>query len=263
MDVWIGREGERHGPYREEDVRQWLRTGQLSRDDLGWYDGLADWQPLAVLFADELSAPPGQAQPPAMPPPVAPAAASVPPASQLEPSYASFGQRLAAWIIDYLILSVIGALIAVPMHAYDTVHQMMQAMQDGSSSAEALAQYSAALRPFSLVLIVLGYVYYLGFEASRWQATPGKLALKLRVTDQDGRRASVGRVAARNVVRLLNLVTSLIPFICYIAVAWTQRRQGLHDLLAKTLVLQGRAGEEPVASRDDAPPRPDSGSFSA
>jgi hypothetical protein len=51
MEVWIGRDGERHGPYQgRPDKRQWLRSGQVSRDDLAWYEGLADWQPLSVLF---------------------------------------------------------------------------------------------------------------------------------------------------------------------------------------------------------------------
>ena len=50
MEIWIGRDGERHGPYKEDDVRQWLRSGQVSPKDLAWYEGLADWQPLSVLF---------------------------------------------------------------------------------------------------------------------------------------------------------------------------------------------------------------------
>ena len=56
MEVWIGRDGERHGPYKEVDVRQWLRTGQVSAQDLGWYEGMADWQPLSSLFPDDVRA---------------------------------------------------------------------------------------------------------------------------------------------------------------------------------------------------------------
>ena len=58
MEIWIGRNGERNGPYKEADVRQWLRNGQASGDDLGWYEGLADWQPLSSLFPEELAAAP-------------------------------------------------------------------------------------------------------------------------------------------------------------------------------------------------------------
>lgn len=254
MEVWIGREGERHGPYQEEDVRQWLRSGELSRDDLGWYAGMADWQPLATLFPDALKEDPEQLAAPSTPPPSEPPLAPppAPPSAAALADYATFWQRFAAWLLDYLILGVIGALIAVPMHAYEILQQVVDAMRE-SADAAVMNQYAAALRSFSLVLVVLGFVYYVAFEASKWQATPGKLALRLRVCDLDGQRLTLGRSAARNGVRLLNAVTSLIPFICYIAVAWTARKQGLHDLLAKTLVLNGLASDGPAA----APPGPD------
>ena len=58
MEIWIGRDGERHGPYKEDDVRQWLRSGQVSPADLAWYEGLADWQPLSVLFPGEAGSAP-------------------------------------------------------------------------------------------------------------------------------------------------------------------------------------------------------------
>ncbi|WP_266184071.1 hypothetical protein [Dyella humicola] len=49
---------------------------------------------------------------------------------------------------------------------------------------------------------------------------------------------SIGSRAARNTVRLINVITSLILFVCYIALAWSQRNQGLRDLLARTLAVQ-------------------------
>ncbi|MET0332163.1 MAG: RDD family protein [Dyella sp.] len=263
MEVWIGREGERHGPYQEEDVRQWLRSGELSRDDLGWYAGLADWQPLAILFADALKEIPEQRldEPtPPSPPPITPLPTT--PAVAAPADYATFWQRFAAWLLDYLILGVIGALIAVPMNAYGILQQVVDAMRE-SADAAVINQYAAALRPFSLVLVVLGFVYYAVFEASKWQATPGKMALRLRVCDLDGKRLTLGRSAARNGVRLLNAVTSLIPFICYIAVAWTARKQGLHDLLAKTLVLNGLASDGPAVTPPGPERRHGGGSLSA
>jgi len=189
---------------------------------------------------------------PPSPPPIAAAPEASTPSVAARAEYAAFWQRFAAWLLDYLILGVIGALIAVPMNAYGILQQVVDAMRE-SADAAVMNQYAAALRPFSLVLVVLGFVYYAAFEASKWQATPGKLALRLRVCDLDGKRLTLGRSAARNGVRLLNAVTSLIPFVCYIAVAWTARKQGLHDLLAKTLVLNGLASDGPTV----VPPGPD------
>lgn len=254
MDVWIGRDGERHGPYPESDIRQWLRSGEVSGADLGWYDGLADWQPLAVLFPDEVR---GSA-----PPPLAAPTSPLPPPIDAVPqnNYASFWQRFGAWVIDLLILIVPNLIVFYALGGLDAYRHLMTQMQSGLDMA-AVQQYVIATRPASIACVVIGFVYYSWFEASKWQATPGKRALKMRVTDLQDGRLSLGRSATRNAVRLTNLVIWLIPFVCYVAVAWTRRKQGLHDLLAHTLVVDGRVGEPRPIS-----PRPSStrgGSFHA
>ncbi len=236
MEIWIGRDGERHGPYQEDDVRQWLRSGQLSREDLAWYEGLADWQPVSVLFPDEAHSTPAIPAPPSLPPLPSPTAATL-------EDCAGFWKRFAAWVIDYLILLVPIFAIALSMGAVTAFEHLMAQIQDGTVPALALEEYAKAVRPATMWALLVGYLYYAFFECSIWQATPGKLALGLRVTDLEGRRITLGRSLARNAVRLTNVLTALIPFVCYVAVAWTARKQGFHDLLAKTLVLNGRAGE--------------------
>lgn len=260
MEVWIGRDGERHGPYKEADVRQWLRSGQVSREDLAWYDGLADWQPLSVLFPDEVRAPaPEQtSEAPAFTAP--PVATPLPrtTSAALE-DYAGFWKRFGAWVIDYLILMVPITIIALSMGATDAFEHLMAQMHSGTATAVAVAEYSKAIRPVSIIAMIIGFVYYVAFECSKLQATPGKLAVGLRVTDLNGQRLGVGRSVARNVIRLVNVITALLPFICYIVVAWTERKQGLHDMMARTLVLNGRASE----FKPDATPADKSNSFSA
>jgi uncharacterized RDD family membrane protein YckC len=249
MEVWIGRDGERHGPYKEEDIRQWLRSGQVSPTDLAWYEGLADWQPLSVLFPDALAATAPTANPAE--------ATAIPPlptltAASLE-DYAGFWQRTGAWILDYLILLVPSSLVAMNMGAMAAVERLMTQMQAGITPA-AITEYIQAVRPVGLVVIVIGFLYYALFECSKWQATPGKMALRLRVTREDGSRIGIGRSMGRNAIRLANAIIWVIPFIFYIAVAWTRRKQGLHDMLAGTLVLNGRASEfkpTPTAGSSD------------
>ena len=102
MEIWIGRDGERHGPYKEEDVRQWMRSGQVSAKDLAWYEGLADWQPLSVLFPDEV---PHAATP--ADPYAAPTAPLLPQTTTaaLE-DHAGFWKRVAAYMLDAIILYI-------------------------------------------------------------------------------------------------------------------------------------------------------------
>jgi len=251
MEVWIGRDSERHGPYKEAEVREWLRSGQLSPADLGWYEGLADWQPLSVLFPlDKPAAAPASApafEPFTPPLPQQPAATTY--------DYAGFWQRFGAWVIDLVVLLVPWTIAFYAFGGMDAYKHFLEQAQSGADMATALSQYAMNSRGASVATVLIGFIYYTVFEASKWQATPGKLALRLRVTDMQGHGLNMGRSAARNAVRLLNLILWVIPMVCYLAAAWTQRKQGLHDLVASTLVLNGRASEPTVAQtsqgRDD------------
>jgi uncharacterized RDD family membrane protein YckC len=239
MEVWIGRSGERHGPYQEEQVREWLRSGQLSPDDLGWYEGLADWQPLSVLYSQDKPAP---APNPYGPPPLQPQQQQ---ASVAYFDYAGFWQRFGAWVIDLIILMIPSMIAMYLLGGMEAYRHLLEQLQSNADMTTVFRDYATATETASVTSLVFTYVYYTIFEASKWQATPGKLALRLRVTDVHGHRLSLGRSAARNVVRLLTLIFGLIPLICYLAIAWTQRKQGLHDLWAGTYVLNGTAQEQP------------------
>lgn len=239
MEVWIGRTGERHGPYQEEQIKEWLRSGQLSPDDLGWYDGLADWRPLSLLFPQDKPAP---APNPYGPPPLQqPRQASS--AAYLD--YAGFWQRFGAWVIDLIILMIPSMLVTYAFGGLEAYKHLLDQIQVGADMAVALRDYAKATEGASVASLALTFLYYMFFEASKLQATPGKLALRLRVTDVRGQRITAGRSAARNIVRLLGAVFGLIPVVCYLAITWTQHKQGLHDLWAGTYVLNGTAQEQP------------------
>ena len=247
MEIWIGRDGERHGPYKEDDVRQWLRSGQVSRDDLGWYEGLADWQPLSVLFADEV---------PVMPPPFA--AATTPSALPSTTTvaledYAGFWKRVAAYILDAIILYIPGTLIQKMMGGDVAEATMKQAQQAAPGDLHvlmaAMNQYYTTMLPAVLLITVITWLYFAFCESSAWQATPGKLALGIRVTDMQGARISLPRALGRYPAKYLSAIVLGIGFLM---VGWTRRKQGLHDMIAGTLVLNGRASDFRPASTSAA-----------
>jgi uncharacterized RDD family membrane protein YckC len=242
MEVWIGRNGERHGPYQEEQVKEWLRSGQLSPDDLGWYEGLADWRPLSLLFPQDKPAP---APNPYGPPPLQQTQQAQPAGRTIHFDYASFWQRFGAWVIDLLILMIPSMLVTYALGGVEAYKHLLDQIQAGADMATALRDYAKATEGANVASLVITFLYYMLFEASKMQATPGKLALRLRVTGLNGQRITLGRSAARNIVRLLGAVFGLIPIVCYLAITWTQRKQGLHDLWASTFVLNGTAQEQP------------------
>jgi Tfp pilus assembly major pilin PilA len=87
-------------------------------------------------------------------------------------------------------------------------------------------------------------------ESSSLQATVGKLALGIKVTDMQGERISFGRALGRAVCRIISNFTF---FIGYVVAAFTARRQTLHDMIASTLVVRKRFEPEAVASAGPAP----------
>lgn len=136
--------------------------------------------------------------------------------------YAGFWIRFVAYLIDGIILAV----VTVPL-----------AFVFGESPLDPAA--SAAYGISDFLNLVIGIAYFVGFEGSSKQATPGKMAFGLIVTDESGGRISYPRALGRYFAKILS---TLILFIGFIMVAFTEKKQGLHDLLASTFVVKGEPG---------------------
>jgi uncharacterized RDD family membrane protein YckC len=89
----------------------------------------------------------------------------------------------------------------------------------------------------TIILLVFGSWLYEAFmESSSYQATLGKMIFGMKVTDLSGNRISFERATGRHFAKWLS---TMILGIGYIMVGFTERKQGLHDLLAGTLVRRG------------------------
>ena len=85
-----------------------------------------------------------------------------------------------------------------------------------------------------VTLVVFGSWLYEAFMlSSPYQATLGKMIFGMKVTDVYGNRISFARATGRHFGKWLS---TAILGIGYVMVAFTQRKQGLHDILAETLV---------------------------
>jgi uncharacterized RDD family membrane protein YckC len=98
--------------------------------------------------------------------------------------------------------------------------------------------YAAANFISSINQCMTWWVYFAVLESSEWQATLGKRVCGLRVEDEFGNRISFARATGRYFAKILS---GLILGIGFIMVAFTRRKQGLHDLLAGTLVTRKQA----------------------
>ena len=80
-----------------------------------------------------------------------------------------------------------------------------------------------------------GWLYYTLMESSRFQGTLGKMAVQIKVTDLDGNRISFGQATGRHFGKFLSAILLGIGFIM---VAFTEKKQGLHDVMAGCLVVR-------------------------
>ncbi|KPF63416.1 RDD family protein [Porphyrobacter sp. AAP60] len=138
--------------------------------------------------------------------------------------YAGFWIRVLAYIIDFIPLVIIGVVLAFVSG---------QPLMDADPAAPVYGWGD-------LMNLVIGIAYFVGFESSAYQATPGKMALGLIVVDTEGRRISPLRALGRYLAKIPSAMILLIGFIM---VAFTERKQGLHDYIASTLVVKGKPGE--------------------
>ena len=84
---------------------------------------------------------------------------------------------------------------------------------------------------------ILGWLYYALMEGSAKQATLGKMALGIVVTDTQGRRVSFTRATGRYFGKI---ISGIILYIGFIMIAFTEKKQGLHDIMADCLVVVKR-----------------------
>ena len=135
-------------------------------------------------------------------------------------AYAGFFKRLVAWLIDGVLLLILNIIVSAIIVGGDA---------DEASSGALVAAYT--------ISFVVSWGYYAGMESSMKQATLGKMILGIVVTDVDGQRITFMRATGRHFAKILS---GLILFIGYLMALWTERRQGLHDMLAATLVVRGK-----------------------
>ena len=135
-----------------------------------------------------------------------------PPALTEQPSYAGFWIRLLAYIIDAMILGAI---------TYPLI-QVLNSMGIGDRYTNVLS-------------IAISWMYFAVFESSDWMASPGKKVLGLIVTDEQGREITVGRATRRYFAKILS---ALLLGLGFVMIAFTARKQGLHDKMFHTLVLK-------------------------
>lgn len=252
---WYYAEGDRQaGPVTEEQLRALVSAGNIGGDTYVWKEGMAEWKPFnEVKDGLATGAPAPAAGPGEAGKAPAPAAASgqavcvecgrLFPESEMisyqgmkvcgncKPAffqkvqegtaavalnYAGFWIRLGAVILDSILL----------FFGYFALMMIfMPAMMSGEEVAPNVI--------FTVLTYAL-YIFYYVFFHGKFGATPGKMAVAIKVVMPDGSPITYARAFGRMLGELVNGFTFTIG---YIIAAFDKEKRALHDFIANTRVI--------------------------
>jgi uncharacterized RDD family membrane protein YckC len=146
--------------------------------------------------------------------------------------YARFGRRFVASVIDGIIVWIL----------FFTVRSLISSIGLGQYlNPPTRGDYDRSFVSWggisteTALTLVIGMIYFGYQESSVRQATIGKRAVGIIVTDLDGDRITPIRAIKRHIASVLS---TWIFFLGYLIQPFTRRRQALHDVIARTLVLK-------------------------
>lgn len=255
MKWYYAENGRQAGPVSEEEVCR-LVAQKLGPETLVWSAGMAQWQPWNQLTwsaeAQEAAASPDAAVPAVAAEKIACrecgrlfapedlitfegakiCAACKPGFFQKlregvaiagPLAYAGFWPRFAAKLIDTLLLFIVNLIVSMPISFMTAGHQPSLRM--------AMLQILN-----TLIGIAFGAAYATIF-LGRYGATPGKMALGLKVIRADGSSLTYGRAFGRH---FGEMVSGLTLCIGYIMAAFDEEKRALHDRICDTRVVRTR-----------------------
>lgn len=146
--------------------------------------------------------------------------------------YSGFWIRVAASLIDSFVMYIANAMVmaGIFLLPFGNSNSFLERMSNPSSMMAMMGLIYTAM-------IVINWLYYALMESSKNRATLGKMAVGIAVVNEKGERISFLKATGRYFAKILS---GLLLGIGFIMAAFDQRKQSLHDRLAKTVVINRR-----------------------
>ena len=212
------------GPLEDAEFDRLVGQGVVRADTLVWNEGMPNWLPLGVVRGWPASASAG-----APPAPGAPTYAGA-------LHYAGFWIRFLARLIDGLILGIANAIIRIPLMAMLGIGYGIGGDFPRQPGALLAPAFMGLFGGSVLISLALGAAYEVYFLTTRG-ATPGKLALGLKIIRADGSPLTAGVALGRYFAQWLS---AMIMMIGYIMAGFDSQKRALHDYICQTRVIQSR-----------------------
>jgi uncharacterized RDD family membrane protein YckC len=216
MNWYYAQGGKQMGPVEESALDGLISAGVVRDDTLVWHEGMAAWQTHAAVRGPRT----GIAAPF---PPAVPAFTGV--------RYAGFWIRFLARLIDGMLLGMAGLILRLPL-----MLMLGIGLGRGYPFGIFTPAYGAVTGMLILVNLALGMAYEVYFVSTRG-ATPGKMALGLKIIRADGSPIPPGLALGRY---FAHWISGAILFIGYIMAGFDSQKRALHDRICETRVIYAR-----------------------
>jgi uncharacterized RDD family membrane protein YckC len=280
MTWFYSQGGQQVGPVTDEEFHRLRREGMIGPATLVWREGLPEWVECRALDLPPLAstqAPPAATLPPivatpAVPPDYRPCflcgrhfppvevlpledrhlcAACKPRYRQmvieglpLPPSagrlqFAPMGKRIAAFLLDGIIVYILQMLVLFP----SSMALGFLVNQTGPNNFGLFIAFQVFINLMSITIQMTYHVFFW----RRYSATPGKMALRLKVVRGDGSRLSLGRCFGRHFAMWVSGLTCCVG---YLTPWFDEERRALHDYICDTRVIEApkKTTSQPMVS---------------
>jgi uncharacterized RDD family membrane protein YckC len=156
-------------------------------------------------------------------------------APDLKAVYGGFWIRFGAYMIDLVILFFLRLPLQIAWQIY--YFSLMANTTRGaqlSSFPWATQAFWIVYGVYALLIFGIDFAYFV-FFVGKYGATPGKMALKLRIVRSDRSKLTYRRAAARF---LGQIMTGFTIYLGYIMAAFDSEKRALHDYLCDTRVIK-------------------------
>ncbi len=256
--------GERQGPVSEADFVLLAQQGVIKNDTLVWREGMEKWQPFSAVAASVLPADPAAGLEDETTAVCVVSGRRYPKREMLQyegkwisaerrdefyqrlregvaqPSqglipglfgYGGFWMRFLAVMVDGIIMWVVNLLPSMIIR-YLLLGTILAVPQ-----AETFSPAGLKVLGLSMVISLALTLTYEVWFIRRFDATPGKMALGLKLLRADGQKLGVGRIIGRN---LAKAISGIILCIGYLMAGFDDEKRTLHDRICDTRVIRTR-----------------------
>lgn len=237
IDTSITDGDRRQGPYSIDEIRDFVNEGKIKDETLVWHTGETNWK--AWKDFPEASEPPEPTEEELLKQTIE----TLLQGRMQRKRFAGFFVRANAFIIDNLILSVVGAIFLYIMSLagmldLNAVSEIVNQYIDnpGSTDLVSKALDLPGMSTFFTIWSIVQAIYFIVFHAV-WGATPGKKLLRIHVEMANGEKLSWAFSIFRFVASIVTQATLIFYGLGYLIVLIDPQKRALHDYLAKTRVV--------------------------